>query len=94
MARRNNGKKKCERAREVEVAQHLTLAKGASPSPLYVKWNDTVLICASMDQLGCKCGQLTGVRALSDCDTVSYPYGKENKSTLKVLMNNDVWSRK
>ena len=32
MARRNKDKKKCERAREVEVAQHLTLAKGASPS--------------------------------------------------------------
>ena len=31
---------------------------------------------------------------LSENDTVSYPYGKGNKSALKVLMNNDVWSRK
>ena len=47
-----------------------------------------------MDKLGCKCGQPTGVHALSDCDTVSYPYGKGNKSDLKALMNTDVWSRK
>ena len=59
------------------------------------KWDDTVLaICATMDKLVCKCGQLTCMHALSDCDTVSYPYGKGQKSALKVLMNNDPWSRK
>ena len=59
------------------------------------KWDDTVLaIRAPMDTLGCKCGQLPGIHALSDCDPVSYPYGKVKKSALKVLMNNDVWSRK
>ena len=58
------------------------------------KWDDTVLaMCATMDKLGCKCGQLTGMHALGDCDTVSYPYGKGKKSALKVLMNIDVWSR-
>ena len=34
------------------------------------------------------------MHALSDCDTVSYPCGKVKESALKVLMNNDVWSRK
>ena len=59
------------------------------------KWDDMLLtICATMDKLGCKCGQLTGIHALSDCDIVSYPYGKGKKSSLKVLMNDDVWSRK
>ena len=59
------------------------------------KWDDTVLtIRATMDKLGCKCGQLPGMHSLSDCATVSYPYGKGKKSALKVLMNNDVWSRK
>ena len=59
------------------------------------KCDDTVLaIRATMDKLGCKCGQLPGMHALSDCATVSYPYGKGKKSALKVLMNNDVWSRK
>ena len=59
------------------------------------KWDDTVLaIRATMDKLGCKCGQPPGMHALSDCATVSYPYGKGKKSALKVLMNNAVWSRK
>ena len=59
------------------------------------KWDDTVLaIGATMDKLGCKCGQLPGMHALSDCATVSCPYGKGKTSALNVLMNNDVWSRK
>ena len=37
-----------------------------------------------------KCGQLPGMHALSGCDTVSYPYGKGEKSALKVLVNNDI----
>ena len=57
--------------------------------------DDTVLaIRTTIDKLGCKCGQLPGMHALSDCATVSYPYGKGKKSALKVLMNHDVWSRK
>ena len=59
------------------------------------KRDDRVLaVCGTMDKLGCKCGQLTGMHTMSDCDTVSYPYGKGKKSAFKVLMNNDVWSRK
>ena len=59
------------------------------------KWDDTVLaIRATMDTLVCKCGQLPGMHALSDSATVSYPYSKGKMSALKVLMNNDVWSRK
>ena len=59
------------------------------------KWDDRVIaIRAPVDKLGCMCGQLPGMHALADCDTVSYPYVKGKKSALKVLMNNDVWSRK
>ena len=55
------------------------------------KWDGTVLdIRATVDKLGGKCGQLPGMYALSGCDTVSYSYGKGKKSTLKVLMNNDI----
>ena len=35
-------------------------------------------------------GQLPGIHALSGCDTVSYPYGKGNKSSLNVLMDNAI----
>ena len=53
------------------------------------KWDGMVLdIRATVDTLGDKCGQLPGMHALSGCDTVSYPYGKGNKSALKV--NNDI----
>ena len=55
------------------------------------KWGDTVLdIRAAVDKLGCKCGQLPRMHTLSDCDTVSYPYGKGKKAALKVLVNNDI----
>ena len=55
------------------------------------KWDGPVLdIRATVDKLGDKCGQLPGLRALSGCDTVSYPYVKGKKSALKVLMNNDI----
>ena len=47
-------------------------------------------IRATLDKLGDKCGQLSGMHALSCYDTVSYPYGKGKKSALKVLMNNDI----
>ena len=47
-------------------------------------------IRATVDKLGDKCGQLSGMHALSGCDTISYPYGKDKKSALKVLMNNDM----
>ena len=43
-----------------------------------------------MDKLGDKCGQLPGMYALPSCDTVSHPFGKDKKSALKVLMNNDI----
>ena len=32
-----------------------------------------------------KCSQRIGVHALSGCDTVSYPFGKGNKWTLKLM---------
>ena len=49
----------------------------------------TVLdIRATVAKLGDKCGQLPGMHALLGCDTVSYPYGKDKKTALKVLMNN------
>ena len=47
-------------------------------------------IHATVVKLGDKCGQLPGMHALSGCDPVSYPYGKDKKSALKVLMNNDI----
>ena len=37
--------------------------------------------------MGDKCGQLSGMHALSGCETVSDPYGKGKKSALKVLMD-------
>ena len=40
--------------------------------------------------MGDKCGQLSGMHALPVCDTVSYPYGKDKKSALKVLVNDDI----
>ena len=53
------------------------------------KWDSMVFdIHATVVKLGDKCGQLPGMHALSGCDPVSYPYGKE--SALKVLMNNDI----
>ena len=36
MPRRNQGQDKCERAKEVDIAQHLTPASGASPTPSYI----------------------------------------------------------
>ena len=58
------------------------------------EWDGTVLdISATVDTLGDKCGQLSGIHVLSGCDTVSYPYGKGKKSALKVkpvLMINDI----
>ena len=55
------------------------------------KWDGMVLgVHATVVKLGDKCGQLPGMDALSGCDTVSYPYGKGNKSALKVLMNHDI----
>ena len=53
------------------------------------KWAGMVIdIRATVNKLGDKCGQLPGMHALSGCDTVSYPYGKDKKTALKVLMNN------
>ena len=38
------------------------------------KWDGTVLdIRATVGKLGDKCGQLPGMHALSNCDTVTYP---------------------
>ena len=55
------------------------------------KWGDTVLdIRAAVDKLGCTCGQLPRMHTMSDCDTVSYPYGKGKQAALKVLVNNDI----
>ena len=48
--------------------------------------------CLTYEQLwpswGDKCGQLPGMHAMLGCDTVSYPYGKDKETALKVLMNN------
>ena len=50
------------------------------------KWD----IRVTVDKLGDKCGQLSGMHALPGFDTVFYPYGKGRKSALKVLVNNDI----
>ena len=53
------------------------------------QWAGMVLyIRATVNKLGDTCGQLPGMHALLVCDTVSYPYGKDKKTALKVLMNN------
>ena len=51
------------------------------------KWNGDVLdINETVQRLGPKkCSQLLGIHALSGCDTVSYPFGRGKKSTLKLL---------
>ncbi|KAK2167751.1 hypothetical protein NP493_1261g00015 [Ridgeia piscesae] len=51
------------------------------------KWNGDILdINETVQRLGPrKCRQLLGIHALSGCDTVSYPFGKGNKSALKLL---------
>ena len=51
------------------------------------KWNGDVLdVSKTIEQLGVrKCRQLLGLRALSGCDTVSYPFQKGKKSALKLL---------
>ena len=55
------------------------------------KWDNTVFaIRATVDKLGDKRGELSGMYALSGCDTVSYPCDMGKKSDLKVLMNNDI----
>ena len=55
------------------------------------KWDGTVLdIRTTVDKLGDKCDQLSGMHALLGCDTVSYPCGKDKKSALKILMNNGI----
>ena len=51
------------------------------------KWNGDVLdVSETIEQLGPrKCSQLLGLRALSGCDTMSYPFGKGKTSALKLL---------
>ena len=51
------------------------------------KWNSDVLdINETVQRLGPrKCSQLLDIHALSGCDTVSYPFGKGNKSALNLL---------
>ena len=51
------------------------------------KWNGDILdINETVQRLGPKtCSQLLGIHAQSGCDSVSYPFGKGNKSALKLL---------
>ena len=51
------------------------------------KWNGDFLdVNETVERLGPrKCSQLLGIHALSGCDTVSYPFGRGKKSTLKLL---------
>ena len=51
------------------------------------KWNGDVLdINETVQRLVTrKCSQLIGIHAQSGCETVSYPFGKGNKSALKLL---------
>ena len=51
------------------------------------KWNEDVLdINETVRRLGpSKCSQLLGIHSLSGCDTVSYPFGKEKLSALRLL---------
>ena len=37
-------------------------------------------------KLGNKCSDLLPVRALSECDTVSFPYGKGKVSAVNVIL--------
>ena len=51
------------------------------------KWNgDALDVNKTIEQQGLrKCSQLLGLHALSGCDTVSYPFGKGNKSAINLL---------
>ena len=43
-------------------------------------------ITATAAKLGYKCSDILPVHALSECDTVSYPYGKGNVSAVNCML--------
>ena len=54
------------------------------------RWDRTVLdINATCTNLGPKCLQLLGMRALSGCDTTSHPFGKGKATALKTWLVGD-----
>ena len=70
---------------------HRIWRKGIRKDIQMEKWDGTVLdIRSTVGKLEDKCGQLPGMHAMSDYDTVSYPSGKSTKSALKILVNNDI----
>ena len=51
------------------------------------KYNGKIIdITATAAKLGNKCSDLLPVRALSECDTVSYPHGKGMVSAVNLML--------
>ena len=51
------------------------------------KYNGNIIgLTEAEAQPGNKCSDLMPVRALSECDTVSYPYGKGKVSAVNVIL--------
>ena len=49
----------------------------------------TIDINATAMALGDKCFQLLPMHAITVCESVSYPFGKDKVSSLKVIMDSD-----
>ena len=51
------------------------------------KYNGYIVgLTATAEKLGNNCSDLFPIRALSECDTVSYPYGKGKVSAAIVIL--------
>ena len=51
------------------------------------KYNSKIIdITATAAKLGNKCSDILPVHALSECDMVTYPYGKEKVSAVNLML--------
>ena len=51
------------------------------------KYNSNIIgLTAIAAKLGNKCSDILPERVLSECDTISYPYGKDKMSAVNVIL--------